>query len=452
MPSVFGDNMVLQVGKRTPIYGKAAPREIVTIKVGDDQAVAMANDRGEWRVEFDFPKTAGPLDVQVNGGNDQITFHNVLIGEVWICSGQSNMEWSYHSAKKANQSVSIGNPERPKLRLFKVKHKVSLIPLQDVEGQWMECTSSSMNDFSLLGYLFGANLQDRLNCGIGVIQSDWGGTPAESWTPHATLDNNPELRSLISGNFPVPVGAGENSDKHRPERAATVLYNGMIAPLMDFGFRGVAWYQGESNVGRADQYRTLFPALIEGWRKDAKRTFPFLYVQLASFEPRPPDGPNQDWAELREAQLTALNLPKTGMASAVDLSNPSEIHWLRREELARRLTWIAMNQSYGQKTPVTGPRYMRHSVSNGQMRVEFTSKLNGLMMRSSNGLCGFEIAGADGVYYPAQARIDRGTVILSTVKVPTPVYVRYGWANAPALSIYNTAGLPAIPFRAGGQK
>ena len=452
MPSIFGDNMVLQVGKRTPIYGKASPREILTIKVGNDQATAMANDRGEWKVEFDFQKAAGPLDVEVSGAVEHITYHNVLIGEVWICSGQSNMEWSFHDAKKANQAIEPGNTQRPKLRLFKVRHKVSLIPVQEVEGQWVESTASTMNDFSLLAFLFGSNLQDRLGCGVGMIQSDWGGTPAESWTPLASLNGNPDLRSLIGANFQVPTGAGtENGNKHRPERAATVLFNGMISPLMDYGFRGVAWYQGESNVGRADQYKALFPAMIDGWRREAGRTFPFIYVQLASYEPKVADGPNQDWAELREAQLAALNLPKTGMATAIDLSNPAEIHWLRREELARRLTWIAMNQTYGQKAPAAGPRYMRHSIVGNQMRIEFASKLNGLMMRSSDGVCGFELAGPDGVYHPAQARIDRGTVILTSVKVPNPTYVRYAWANAPSLSIYNTAGLPAIPFRAGGQ-
>ena len=303
MPGIFGDNMVLQTGARTPVYGHASPREYIRIRVGDQWASAMANDRGEWRVEFNLPHAEGPLELEINGASEKLTFHNVLVGEVWICSGQSNMEWSYHDAKIAKQSPTVGDQNQPMLRLFKVKHAVAIVPLHDLEGHWVVCKPNTMNDFSLLGYYFGLNLQQRLGCGVGMVESDWGGTPAESWTPHSTLNASLALRTLINSNYPVPTGAGrENGDKHKPERAASVLYNGMICPLMPFGFRGVAWYQGESNVGRAEQYKTLFPAMISSWREQAGREFPFVFVQLANFGQRPSEPMKSDWAELREAE------------------------------------------------------------------------------------------------------------------------------------------------------
>jgi sialate O-acetylesterase len=448
MPSLFGDNMVLQVGLRTPIYGHANPREVVQLKLGEHKAAALANDRGEWRVEINLPEAEGPLDLEVSGASDKIVYHNVLVGEVWICSGQSNMEWSYHDAKIAKQVGTLGETNRHQIRLFKVKHAVAIVPLHDLEGKWVVCAPNTMNDFSLLGYLFGANLQERLGCGVGMIESDWGGTPAEAWTPHSTLNTSSELRPLIDSNFPVPTGAGrESNSKHKPERAASVLYNGMICPLMPYGFRGVAWYQGESNIGRATQYKTLFPAMISSWRQEAGRQFPFLFVQLANFGIRPSEPSKSDWAELREAQTAALELPKTGMVTAVDLAHPVEIHWIQREELARRLTWSAMGTVYGHRSPVGGPVYKAHRIIGNEVSVEFENKINGLLMRSSDGLCGFEVAGEDHIFHRAFARIYRDSVVLSSPKVLHPVAIRYAWADDPAVSLYNSAGLPALPFR-----
>ncbi len=448
MSAIFGDNMVLQTGSRTPVYGHADPREIVHIRLGKHSATAQANERGEWRVELSLPKAEGPLDLEIAGESERIVYRNILVGEVWLCSGQSNMEWSYHDAKVARQKMSIGNANRPRMRLFKVRHAVAIVPLHDLQGKWEVCSADTMNDFSLLGYLFGANLQDRLGCGVGLIESDWGGTPAESWTPHSTLNASAELQPLINSNFPVPTGAGRDSgDKHKPERAASVLYNGMISPLMPYGFRGVAWYQGESNVGRADQYRTLFPSMISSWRQEAGRQFPFVFVQLANFGLRPSEPAKSDWAELREAQTAALKLPGTGMATAVDLANPTEIHWIHREQLAMRLTWVAMNRVYDRKAPSAGPTLKSYRVEGNAMRLDFDGKLNGLIIRNEDGLCGFEVAGQDRIFHKAYARIDEGAVVVSSTKVAHPIAVRYAWANDPQVSLYNSAGLPAIPFR-----
>jgi sialate O-acetylesterase len=448
MPALFGDNMVLQTGSRTPVYGRAKPKEHVLVQLGSHHAAALADARGDWRVELNLQVAEGPLDLEITSATSKLKFKNVLVGEVWICSGQSNMEWSYHDTKTARQPVNIGNPNRPTMRLFRVKKTVAIIPLHELQGKWLVCDLQTMNDFSLLGYFFGANLQDRVGGGVGLIEADWGGTPAESWTPHSTLSDSIELRPLIDANFPIPVGAGHDThEKHKPESAASVLYNGMISPLMPYGFRGVIWYQGESNIGRAEQYKSLFPTMISAWRKESGRHFPFLFVQLAAFGQRPTEPMRSDWAELREAQVAALDLPLTGMASAIDLAHPVEIHWIQRDLLAKRLIWNAMATAYGRRAPITGPIYRRYRVDGNEMRLDFDGKINSLIMKSENGLCGFEIAGEDRIFRKAQARVDRGSLVVSSPKVPHPIAVRYAWANNPEVSLYNSAGLPAIPFR-----
>jgi len=447
LPALFGDNMVLQVGPQTPVYGKATPRAPVTVRFDGQSVEGRADENGNWRVDLNLPKAEGPFDLEIDGPGEQKVFHNVLVGEVWVCSGQSNMEWSYHDAKIAHQSIDIGGANRPQLRLFTVAHAVSKDPLNEPQGKWVVCTPDTMNPFSLLGYFFGAGLQDRLGCPVGMIESDWGGTPAESWTPRETLESSPNLRPLIGSHVPIPVGAGEESGRPKPERAACVLYNGMIHPILPFGFRGVIWYQGESNVGRAAQYRELFPAMIGAWRQAAGRDFPFLFVQLANFETAPMVESQDAWAALRDAQEAALKLPMTGMATAVDLAHASNIHWLQRSELGKRLDWLAMSTVYSQEKPAGGPVYRSMSVSGSEARLVFDNKLNGLLIRSADGLSGFEIAGADRVFYPAFARIHDGDVIVSSPKVPVPVAVRYGWSDNPEISLYNSAGLPAPPFR-----
>lgn len=448
LPALFGDNMVLQAGPRTPIYGQANPREVVAVRFGRHHARALADAQGRWRVEMNLPASRTPRTLEVEGAANRLAFRNVLVGEVWICSGQSNMEWSYHDAKAAGQRTQPCDFDRPRLRLFKVKKTVAIVPLDQVQGHWEVCDPTTANDFSQLAIQFANHLQDRLDDSVGLVESDWGGTPAEAWTPHEALASHPDLRWLIASTYPVPVGAGhETRKKHKPERAASVLYNAMIHPLMDFGFQGVLWYQGESNVGRADDYRRLFPVMISAWRREAGRPFPFVFVQLANYGLRPAFPMPSDWAELREAQMSALALPNTAMATAVDLGNPTEIHWMNRQTLGQRLAWTTLDQVYDRKAPATGPRYLRSRIEGKAIRVEFEGKLNGLVTKGYDGLAGFEIAGKDQVFHCAEARIQRGTVLVSCPEVPHPVAVRYAWANDPVTSLYNSAGLPALPFR-----
>lgn len=448
MPALFGDNMVLQAGSRTPIYGQAIPGEAIRVTCGKQTALALADAAGKWRVEMNLTKSATPVVLTIESDQQSISYKNVLVGEVWVCGGQSNMEWSLHDARAAKSAPkNLPSFNQEEIRLFTVKHAVSNDPLSDVRGKWVVCSDSSASDFSLLGIYFGIDLQTRLKQPVGLVDTSWGGTPAESWTSRRALALSPVTAPLINSMAPSPLGAGKESGRLKVERKASVLYNGMVAPVLSYGFKGVIWYQGESNVGRAEQYKTLFPALIQDWRKEAGRQFPFCFVQLANYANHDPLA--TDYAELRAAQQYALSaVPKTGMASALDLAKPEDIHSPNRYELAKRLTWVALNKAYGIKTsPVLGPIYQGYAIEGDQIRIEFTNKLNGLIMRSFNGLSGFEVAGEDKKFVRAVAQIQRGSIVVSSPFVKSPRAVRYAWRNVPDASFYNSAGLPACPFR-----
>lgn len=448
MPAMFGDNMVLQAGPRTPIYGKALPRESVRITCGKQTALALADAKGNWHVEMKLAKSSTPVELKVETDGETIILQNVLLGEVWVCGGQSNMEWSLHDARAAKMAPkNLPDFNRSDIRLFTVRHAVANDPLSDVKGEWVVCNEKTVSDFSLLGLYFGLNLANRLKLPVGLVDTSWGGTPAESWTSRRALQLSPVTAPLINSMAPSPLGAGKESGRLKVERKASVLYNGMVAPVLSYGFKGVIWYQGESNVGRAEQYKTLFPALIQDWRKESGRQFPFLFVQLANYANHNPQA--TDYADLRAAQQYALAaVPKTGMASAVDLGKSDDIHSPQRDELAKRLTWTALNKAYGiAKAPALGPVYKSHAVEGDQVRIEFDNKLNGLIMRSFNGLSGFEIAGEDRKFVKATARIQNNSIVISSPFVKSPKAVRYAWHNCAEPSFYNTAGLPACPFR-----
>ncbi len=447
MPSMFGENMVLQGGARTPIYGQALPNETIRVTVGSQTSLALADSGGRWKAEMKLKPTSSPVTVKIEAANEKIIYRNVLIGEVWLCGGQSNMEWSLHDTRAAKKAPKeLPSFDRKDIRLFTVKHSVANEPLADVKGQWIVCSTDKASDFSLLGLYFGVHLADRIRQPVGLVDTSWGGTPAESWTSKNALALSPITFPLINSMAPSPLGAGQESGRLKIERKASVLYNGMVAPVLDYGFRGVIWYQGESNVGRADQYKTLFPALIADWRKQAKRQFPFLFVQLANYANHNPSA--TDYAELRASQQFALEtVPKTGMASAIDLGDPSDIHSPRRDELAKRLMWVALDKAYGLQAPSLGPVYKECFIEGDRMRIDFTNKLNGLIMRGYNGLSGFEIAGENRQFYKGYAKIEGNTIVVSSPFVSKPCAVRYAWRNAPEASFYNSAGLPACPFR-----
>src|SRR5215213_7101182 len=625
LPAIISDNMVLQHGVKVRIWGNARPGERVTVSLKDKSASTVADAQGHWQVWLDPLKAGGPLELTVKGDN-VLTIKNVLAGEVWLCSGQSNMEWPL--ANTIGGADAVAHANYPEIRLFTVTKNTSTTPLADLEGHWVVTTADDAAHFSAVGYFFGRELYQHLKVPIGLINSSWGGTPAEAWTRHDALASSPELKPILdkyesslnalpqakeayaralaaweeknlyidAGNkgealgyadpasstsdwskmdlpkqfetagllidgavwfrkelelpvswagkdlvlnlppiddldttylngtkigatgrdtpnsymvprkYVVPgslVRAGRNviavrvfdsageggfsrggafsigpggaeaialggvweykveqalEPKHpdwgsRPEAVGvsnqnnpSVLYNAMIAPLVGFAIRGVIWYQGESNAGRAYQYRTLFPTMIRVWRSAWGSNFPFYFVQLANWHANKAEPDESDWAELREAQMMTLREPQTGMAVTIDIGDVNDIHPRNKLDVGRRLAAWALADTYNQKVIPSGPLFDSYNVKGDQIRIRF-KHADGLKTSDGGPLKGFAIAGEDRHFVWADARIEGDTVIVLSPKISKPVAVRYGWADNPIANLYNKAGLPASPFR-----
>lgn len=474
LPHVFGDNMVLQAHARVPVWGWADPGEEVHVLVGDQLKKTRADQDGRWRVDL-APLDYGPVRFVVEG-NNRIEFKNVLVGEVWVCSGQSNMEWPVARAMNADKEIATAN--YPEIRLFKVAKVVADKPLEDTGGSWRVCSPETVRDFSAVGYFFARELHQRLGVPIGMIQSAWGGTPAEAWTSREALEADPELRPILErwdailANYeqaqrryeealrrwreqaqaarqagkPVPPRPRPPRGPNHPHRPSG-LYNGMICPIVPFAIKGVIWYQGESNASRAYQYRKLFRTMIRDWRRTwGQGDFPFLFVQLANFRQRRAEPGESDWAELREAQMMALQEPNTAMAVAIDIGEANNIHPRNKQEVGRRLALAALAIAYGQDVVYSGPLFDRMEIEGNKVRLHFKHVDGGLVAKGGE-LRGFAIAGPDRKFVWAKAVIEGDTVVVWSDEVPNPVAVRYGWADNPDCNLYNKAGLPASPFR-----
>lgn len=422
--SLFVDHMVLQQGIKVPVWGTAADGEEVTVAFQDQKAKATAKD-GKWRVDLKPLNKGGPFELTIAGKNT-VTVKDVLVGEVWICSGQSNMEMQLQSC--ADAQTAIANSPNPKIRLFTVTKLKAPEPVAEVKGAWAECGVATVPHFSGVGYYFGRDLQKALDTPIGLIHTSWGGTPAEYWTSKQVLADDPQTKEL--------VGNGSQ------------LYNGMIAPLIPFAIKGAIWYQGESNAGKAFQYRTLFPNMIKNWRDDWKQgEFPFLFVQLAPFTAILPEPQESNWAELREAQLLTLSKSKnTGMAVITDVGDPKDIHPKQKEPVGARLALAARAIAYGEKIEYSGPVYDSMKVDGNKAVLSFKHVGTGLTMKGDK-LQGFAIAGEDKKFVWADAQIQDDKIVVSSPKVEKPVAVRYGWANYPVVNLWNKDGIPATPFR-----
>lgn len=454
---LFSDNMVLQQDEELPVFGLGTDGEEVTVQLGNQSAKTTVSD-GRWIVKFPPQKAGGPHTLSIAGKNS-VTFKNVMVGEVWICSGQSNMQWSV--ALSADPQETIAQSANPMLRLYTVPRRATPKPQKDVVGAWQVCGPESVKDFSAVAYSFGKDLQQRLNVAVGLINTSYGGTPAEAWTSRETLAAHPALKGLLE--------VGETMPGESPHRA-TGLYNAMIAPLVPFAFRGAIWYQGESNADRAYQYSILFPAMIGDWRKSfGQGDFPFLFVQLAPFQKIEKEPGESAWAELREAQrLTLKASPMTGMAVITDLGDEKDIHPKAKAPVGRRLALAARALAYGEggtryelaakkrrreiyrvvSEPITfsGPEFESVSFDGSKAIVKFQSVDGGLVAKDGP-LTGFTVAGADKKFHVAQAQIVGDTVVLTSDKVAQPIAVRYGWANYPVVNLFNRAGLPASPFK-----
>ena len=488
---LFSDGAVLQRGKPVPVWGVAEDGERVTVKIQDQEAATVATG-GKWRVMLKPLKEGGPFTLTITGnpGNateGPIEIKNVLVGEVWVCSGQSNMQFTLKQSAGGTEATAASAD--PMLRLFTVPRRafseektdirVRDFPLLAGGDRWHEANPKSTRDFSAVAYYFGRDLRKVLNVPIGLIDSSYGGTYAEAWTRRSALESNQELRSVFEADarmmaeYPKLLAwYNEEVEKHAeaaaearardkqpppaprappgpnsPNRPA-VLYNAMITPIVPYGIAGVIWYQGESNAGKAYQYQSIFTTMIASWR-DAwnQGDFPFLFVQLAPFQKIVTKPGESSWAELREAQLkTSQSVPNTAMAVITDVGEENDVHPIKKTAVGTRLALAARALVYGERVDYSGPEYTGMEVDGNSIVLKFKHLGGGLEAKDGQ-LKGFAIAGPDHAFVNAEAEIKGDTIVVRSPSVPNPVAVRYGWANFPLGNLWNKAGLPATPFR-----
>lgn len=481
---LFTDNMVLQADREIPVWGLAQPGERIQVVLAGGkvsaQDRAIADAKGRWMVRL--PKQsattdqAPPLTLTFRG-NNEVTLHNILIGEVWMASGQSNMQMSLKDCQDGDKAAAAATDSH--IRLYTVPNVAAPIPLTSIASRpkWTECSPQSVLYFSGLAYYFAKHLRKDLKVPIGIIHTSWGGTPAEAWTSQEALEAEPTLRyyneALAAAmkaydpekartqyqeamkQWEKAAAEAKTAGKPAPGRprpqvnpatspwSPSSLYNAMISPLIPYGIAGAIWYQGESNADRAFEYRTLFPAMIKDWRKRFGYDFPFLFVQLAPWNVPT----TQTWPELREAQLMTLSLPKTGMAVITDVGDPTDIHPKRKEPVGERLAILARGIAYKQPIEYSGPIFKSMRIESDQLVLTFDHVDGGLEKRGER-LSGFTIAGADRKFLPALAIVTGpDKVRVFNPRLKEPVAVRFGWHNYPETSLWNKAGLPASPFR-----
>jgi sialate O-acetylesterase len=445
LPPFFNCNMVLQKGIEIPVWGWASKGEKVTVTLEKNSVSVRTGKNGKWRVNLPKMDYGGPYKMTVKGKNFR-TIENIMIGEVWVCSGQSNMAFKVSTTKNATTEIAAAN--YPDIRFFEVKRRVSKEPKDNLEdGEWWACTPQSVSDFSAVGYFFGRNLYEHLKVPIGLIHTSWGGTNAETWTSAETISKDPDFSEMLEKLKNVDM----NATKVNPNNYPTLLYNGMINPLIPYGIRGVIWYQGESNASRAQQYKRVFPNMIKDWRtKWNQGNFPFLFVQLANFKKPVAEPAESDWAELREAQTQTLQLENTGMATIIDAGDADNIHPTDKQVVGYRLSLAARKVAYGETLVYTGPTFKEMKIDKNNIYIRFDHTGTGLKVTDKYGyINGFTIATRDGNFKWAKATIiNENTVLVTSKAVENPSAVRYGWADNPDdLNLYNTDGLPANPFR-----
>ncbi|MBS0209560.1 MAG: DUF1080 domain-containing protein [Planctomycetes bacterium] len=475
--SLFSNHAVLQRDMPAPVWGQAAPGIKVTVKFADQEKVATADKNGRWEVRLD-PLAASSegrtLTATAEGETKPLSRTDVLVGEVWICSGQSNMAWTLSSSDGGAEAIAAAGDGQ--LRLFAAAAKATDEPQALIGGEWAVDAPNAAQGFSGVAYFFGKELRKSLGVPVGLVRSAVGGTVAEAWTARGDLEANPTLvglfdvqakavtdypQSLASykqketellAKWEADVAKAKADGKPEPRKPAAPqdptkspnrpcgLYNGSIAPLQPYAIRGAIWYQGESNSGRGKQYQTLFPAMIGSWRKAwGQGDFPFLFVQITPHNNMTP--------EVREAQrITTETTPNTAMAVTVDVGHPTDIHPRQKQPVGQRLALAARALAYGEQLEYSGPTYDTIRVDGGRAILSFKHLGGGLVAKGSE-LRGFTIAGTDGNFAPAKAMIDGDTIVVSSESVSSPVQVRYGWTNVPDINLFNQAGLPASPFQ-----
>lgn len=474
LPALLSSHMVLQRGQPIHIWGSATPGESVSVDFKNVQQNTIADRLGRWDLSLPPKSAGGPYKLTVKGTN-VLELEDVMVGDVWFASGQSNMEMPLAgfpgSAVVTNADEEIRNANQPNLRLLIVPHKTSNFPQRDFgPTAWTTCTPETAAKFSAVAYFFGKQLAEREHVTIGLIDSTWGGTPAEAWTSMHSLasdaalmpvfaqwadfaDQQTDITAIIEAEKREDAAARQEN-KPAPNHPwhpnpgswqPAALFNAMVAPAVDFRIKGVIWYQGESNsgAGRASLYEKVLPTLIADWRTNWHQgNFPFLFVQIANFK----SGPQETWPIIREAQRRTLSVANTGMAVTIDIGDPDNVHPANKQDVGTRLALAARKLTYGEDIEDAGPLYRQTAVEGSGIRVWFDHTAGGIAAQTDATVKGFEIAGPDHHFVSANAKIDGETVVVSSNSVAQPKYVRYGWANAPILNLRNGEKLPASPF------
>jgi sialate O-acetylesterase len=482
LPSIFSSHMVLQRDLANPVWGWARPGEKVTVTIGTQHHETVAGADGAWRVKLN-PMAVGGTHTLVVKGDNTVKCEDVVVGEVWVCSGQSNMQLPVQASN--DPDLEIRTADYPDIRLITVPQIGTQQPQDDFYGEWERCTPQTVADFSAVGYFFGRLLHQSLKIPIGLIDNSWGGSAAEAWVRRDALAAEVRYRPLLDNwveqekkedlakamadfegklvewrkavaqaksagqESPPPPGLPGNNPLAGNQRPGNI-YNGVLKPTIGYGIRGAIWYQGESNAGRAYQYRHLFPLMIQLWRDDwGQGNFPFYWVQLADFQNEPAEPGDSDWAELREAQtMTMSKLPNTGEAVIIDIGEGRDIHPRNKQDVAKRLARWALARDYGFDIVCRSPTYNAMAKKENKIVLTFDHVGRGLYSFDKNDVVGFTIAGEDKKFVWAQAKITAtNQVEVWSDQVANPVAVRYAWATNPVCNLQSRDGLPVTPFR-----
>lgn len=470
LPSLISDNMVIQQGVPVHIWGKADPGERVTLKISDQIRQTVANEGGNWQIWLHPMKASKPLTMTVSGKNT-LTVKNILPGEVWFAAGQSNMEWSVRKSNNSKEEMAHAN--FPEIRFFDAERSFSDTEKTSIAGKWVICSPQTVAEMTGAGYFFARGIHQNLKLPIGLIDASWGATRCEAWTPIEAFENDSRLNywtnkwDIYQRDFPKlkeefklkhtswkekvkeakQSGAEIPREPREPKRKTkfepSVIYNGVVAPICNYTIKGVIWYQGENNAYKDETYayRYLFQTMIELWRDAWKQgDFPFIYAQLSILHKHP------YWPVLRESQSEALKLKNTAMVATYDIGDSTDAHFKNKQEVGKRLVLAARKLVYGDDIVASGPTFRQLTKEGDSLRIWF-DHAEGLDSSDGNELTDFEIAGDDGKFYGAKAKLDGNTILIYNEKVAHPSIARYAFKDIIVGNLVNGSGLPAFPFR-----
>lgn len=435
LPPVMSSNMVLQQNSQATLWGWASPSERFVIisswKTAVDSVTAF--NSGKWKAKISTPAAGGPYTITIKGRFNTIVLENILIGEVWICSGQSNMEMSNNQQIKDE----LPNCKNDNIRFFTVFKKTSEFPQEHCDGQWVSCNEETLRRFSAAGYFFGKKLHTELKVPIGLVQSAWSGTPVELWEPTDVIDSDPVMKEAATKIRDVT---------YRPNKPG-YIYNAMIYPISNYTIAGVIWYQGEGNTPRAYAYEKMFTGMIGAWRKQFEQDFPFYYVQIAPYTYEN----TYEAALLMEQQTRSLSYPKTGMVVITDLvDNVKDQHPKDKLNVGLRLANLALVENYKKNIPAPvykNPKYRKMEVNKGKINLYFDNAPNGFIVKGQGTPTEFLIAGNDQIFLPADVKLEKDKIIVSNKQINDPVAVRFSFSNTGMSNVMNKENLPIIPFR-----